>query len=45
MNSGRSLFNNNCIRPVMILVLGLSLAGTRSRAELGNPQSAICLHL
>jgi uncharacterized repeat protein (TIGR03803 family) len=32
MNSGKSLFNNNRIRPVMILVLGLSLAGT-ARAQ------------
>src|ERR1700688_1699920 len=32
MNSGKSLFNNNRIRLVMILVLGLSLAGT-ARAQ------------
>jgi uncharacterized repeat protein (TIGR03803 family) len=32
MNSGESLFNNNRIRFVMILVLGLSLAGT-ARAQ------------
>jgi hypothetical protein len=32
MNSGKSLFNNNRIRPVMILVLGLSLADT-ARAQ------------
>jgi hypothetical protein len=32
MNSAKSLFNNNRIRPVMILVLGLSLAGT-ARAQ------------
>jgi len=44
MNSGKSLFNNNGIRTVMTVVIGLSLAGT-ARAELGNHQSAICLHL
>jgi hypothetical protein len=32
MNSGKPLFNNNRIRSVMILVLGLSLAGT-ARAQ------------
>src|SRR4029077_5350596 len=39
MNSGKSLFNNNRIRSVMTLVLGLSLAGTaRAQSSENNKQ-------